>query len=56
MEDIYCKDFEIKKVGEYHDMYLKNDTLLLADVFGDFREMCSEISKSDPAKFLKPPD
>ena len=32
-----CKDFEIKKVGEYHDLYVQNDTLLLADVFGIFR-------------------
>ena len=32
-EKIVCKDFEIKNVGKYHDLYLKSNTLLLADVF-----------------------
>ena len=34
------KDFEIKKFGEYHDFYLKNDTLLLTDVFENFGKIC----------------
>ena len=28
-----CKDFEIKKIEEYHDLCVQSDTLLLADVF-----------------------
>ena len=35
-----CKDFEIKSLGEYHDLYVQIDTLLLADVFEIFRNMC----------------
>ena len=34
------KDFQIKHLGEYHDLYFKNDTLLSDDVFEICREMC----------------
>ena len=47
-----CKDFEIKNLGEYHDFYVQSDTLLLADVFENFRNMCLEIYELYPAKFL----
>ena len=44
-----CKNFEIKKLGEYHDLYAKNNTLLLADIFDSFRNMCLKIHELDPA-------
>ena len=47
-----CKDFEIKNLGEYHDLYVQSDTLLLADVFEKFRNMCLKMYELDPAKFL----
>ena len=50
-----CKDFEIKRLGEYHDLCVQSDTLLLADVFENFRNMCINIFELDPAKFLSTP-
>ena len=35
-----CKDFETKKLGEYHDFYIQSNTILLADVF---ENLCLEI-------------
>ena len=34
------KSFKLENFGDYHDLYVKNDTLLLADVFQNFRDMC----------------
>ena len=49
------KDFEIKHLAEYHDLYLKSDTLLLTDVFENFRKMCLKIYHLDPVKFISAP-
>ena len=35
----FCKDFEIKNFEEYHDLFVQSDTLLLVDVFENFRNM-----------------
>ena len=50
-----CKDFEIRCFGEYHDLYVQRDTLLLADGFENFRNMRIKIYELDPAKFLSVP-
>ena len=47
--------FNIKNLGEYHDLYVQSDTLLLADVFENFRGKCIEIYGLDPAHFLSAP-
>ena len=44
-----------KNVGDYHDLYVQSDTLLLADVFENFRTMCTEVYELDPAHFLSAP-
>ena len=31
-----CKDFKIKSLGEYHDLFIQSDTFLLADVYKNF--------------------
>ena len=50
-----CKDFEIKDLGEYHDLYVQSDTLLLADVSENFRNMRIKMHKLHPANlFLAP--
>ena len=47
--------FKIKNLREYHDLYVQSDTLLLADVFENFRNMCLKVYELDAAKFLSPP-
>ena len=40
-----CKDFQIKHLGEYNDLYVQSDLLL-------FRNICLEIYELDPEKFI----
>ena len=47
--------FNISNLGEYHDLYVKLDTALLADVFENFRDKQIEIDKLDYAYFLTTP-
>ena len=47
--------FEIKNRGEYHDLYVNSDTLLLANVFESFRNKCLEIYELDPIYFVSAP-
>ena len=49
------KSFKLKNLGEYHDLYVKSDTLLLADVFENFRNTCLKVYEPDPAHFLSLP-
>ena len=47
--------YEIKNLGEYHDVYVQSDILLLSDVFENFRNMCLSIYKLDPTYFVSAP-
>ena len=49
------KRFKLKNLGEYHHLYVQSDTLLLADVFKNFRNKCLEVYELDPAHLLSLP-
>ena len=46
------EEFKLKSLGDSDDFYVQSDTLLLADVFENFRSKCIEIFEFDPAHFL----
>ena len=49
------KSFKLENLGDYHDLYVQSDTLLLADVFENFRDMCIKVYELDPAHFVSLP-
>ena len=49
------KGFKLENLGDYHDLYVQSDTLLLPDVFNNFRDMCIKEYELDPGHFLSLP-
>ena len=49
------KEFGLKDLGEYHNLYLKTDVILLANVFEAFRKVCLKNYGLDPAHFYTAP-
>ena len=49
------KRFKLENLGDYHDLYVQSDTLLLTDVFNNFRDMCIKEYELGPAHFLSLP-
>ena len=49
------KTTELNNLGDYHDLYVRSDTLLLADVFENFRNACLSNYELDPAHFVSLP-
>ena len=52
---IVWETFNLKNMGEYHNLYLKSDILLLADVFENFRKTCLQYYKLDPCHYFASP-
>ena len=49
------KEFKTNNLGDYQDFYVQSDTLLLPDVFENFRMKYIETYELDPAYFLSAP-
>ena len=49
------KRFKLENLGDYDNLYVQSDTLLLADVFNNFRDMCIKEYELEPAHFLSLP-
>lgn len=53
-EVVWCT-FSIKTLGEYCDLYLKTDVLLLTEVFENFRQICIDAYELDPCQYVTAP-
>ena len=49
------KTFKLNNLDDYHDLYVQKDTLLIADVFENFRKACVKTYELDPAHFISLP-
>ena len=50
------ESYKLNNVGDYHDLYVQSDTLLLADIFENFLNKCTETYELDPAHSLSAPE
>jgi len=50
-----CEHLKLETLRDYHDLYLKTDVLLLADVFENFRKVSLEYYGLDPAHYYTSP-
>ena len=48
--------FRCRHLGDYHDLYMLTDVLLLADVFESFRDVCLNYYELDPAHYFTLPN
>ena len=59
-EDYQCaqkvwEEFGIRNLGDYHDLYLRTDVVLLANVYEAFRDTCLRHYSLDPVHFYTSP-
>ena len=53
--NIVFEKFNLNSLGDYHDLYVRSDTLLLADVFDNFKNACLNNYELDPTHFVSLP-
>ena len=51
-EKEFVKIWKINSLGEYYDLHVWSDALMLADIFKNFQNLCYKIYEFDPARLL----